>query len=141
MIRLIVLTLMLGAIRPLAASGSEPLTAPTTNSVVTSARQADASDRKTVTVIGTARSGKVPNVQVSPDFYVRCVGMIPRWPDDIVGKRVKVTGFIEKHYAYDTNLVSKGTIAYVMRNCKWELKNPQPASGDYRPEDGATSKR
>jgi hypothetical protein len=98
-----------------AVSGGSPVIDATEQApvVVSSREEADSVLGRTVAVVGEARRGKTPNLQVTPDFHVTCIGGFRfrdisgkkslDWPEDVVGRQVRVTGRLEKRYLGETH--------------------------------------
>jgi len=104
---------------------------------VTSRQEADVMLGKRVAVVGEARRGKLPEVEVTSDFHVVCHGDLRRkeaptervfeWPESVVGERVKVIGRIEKVYLGETKGVHiiESNYGYKLWDGIYESAKPQ----------------
>ena len=123
--------------------------------LVASAKTADNFVGEVVAVVGEARTGKTPNVRVTSDFYVACVGdfrfkeppgkRLFDWHQDIVGTQVKVVGKLEKVYLGERNHlpIIESNYGYFLRDGTWERIEPQqgaaplPSAPRTGPPEGA----
>ena len=108
--------------------------------LVTSAKTADKFVGDVVAVVGEARNGKTPNVQVTSDFYVICLGdfqfkgmpgkQLFDWPEDLLGAQVKVIGRLEKRYLNETNSLPliESNFGYFLRDGTYENVEPQQSA-------------
>jgi hypothetical protein len=108
--------------------------------LVTSAETADKFVGEVVAVVGEAVHGKTPNVRVTPDFYVVCVGhfqfkqmpgrQVFDWPKDIRGTQVKVIGRLKKSYLGETNRLPliESNFGYFLQDGTYERIEPQQSA-------------
>jgi hypothetical protein len=108
--------------------------------LVTSAETADKFVGEVVAVVGEAVNGKTPNVRVTSDFYVVCVGhfqfkkmpgrQVFDWPKDILGTQVKVIGRLKKSYLGETNSLPliESNFGYFLQDCTYERIEPQQSA-------------
>jgi hypothetical protein len=108
--------------------------------LVTSAETADKFVGEVVALVGEAVNGKTPNVRVTSDFYVVCVGyfqfkempgrQVFDWPKDIRGTQVKVIGRLKKSYLGETNSLPlrESNFGYFLQDGTYERIEPQQSA-------------
>jgi len=119
--------------------------------LVTSAKTADKFVGEVVALVGEAVNGKTPNVRVTSDFYVVCVGhfqfkempgrQVFDWPKDILGTQVKVIGRLKKSYLGETNSLPliESNFGYFLQDGTYERLEPQQSAAPL-PRDPRTGR-
>lgn len=123
-----------GAKEPGAAptSTKEPAATPSTQSTPApeAAKKEDvvkSEKAKLTTIVGTAQRAKLgPLLQGDNGMIVYCMN-IGEWPDDVLGKKVRVTGTLTTTDQYKARVTKSGAISQgtrggdtIMNDAKWE---------------------
>jgi hypothetical protein len=87
----------------------EPTAPPAATEAATETSDREAPPEKT-TFVGEAVNAKLGAAVNAPEAVVFCVEM-DAWPDDVVGKRVAATGFVERTDQFKAEVAKDGAIS------------------------------